>query len=106
MARKKNILFVVAALVLIPIVLGLTPVKFFQKLGGCCPFSQNNAALSCDPCIYNSVTSQGETGDLVLAALPSSSSVISSLPIVSGETLGPDRVIISNPSIESPPLRR
>lgn len=105
MVRKHNILFVIAALVLIPILLGLTPVKFVQKLGGCCPFNQNNAALSCGPCIYNSVTSQSETGSLSLAALPSTPFVFQSLSLLSGEMVTSDETIISNPLTESPPLR-
>jgi len=105
MVRKKNILFIIAALVLIPIVLGLTPVKFVQKLGGCCPFNQNNAALSCNPCIYNSVTSQSETGSLALLALPSTPLAFQSLAILSGGMVSPDKTFILNPLTESPPLR-
>lgn len=105
MVKKRNILFVIAALILIPILLGLTPVKFVQKLGGCCPFNQNNAALSCGPCIYNSVTSQSETDSLALAALPSTLFVFQFSPMLSGEIISPDITIISNSLIESPPLR-
>jgi hypothetical protein len=105
MLRKRNILFVIAALILIPILLGLTPVKFVQKLGGCCPFNQNKAALSCGPCIYNSVTSQSETGNLALAALPSTPFVFQSSPLLSGETVGSVVPIVSNLFSESPPLR-
>jgi hypothetical protein len=45
MVRKRNMFFVIAALILIPVLLGLTPVKFVQKLGGCCPFNQNKVAF-------------------------------------------------------------
>jgi len=105
MVRKRNILFVIAALILIPILLGLTPVKFVQKLGGCCPFNQNNAALSCGPCIYNSVTSQSETGSLALAVLPSTPFAFQPLAILSGDMVSPDKTIILNPLTESSPLR-
>jgi len=105
MVRKRNIFFVIAALVLIPIVLGLTPVKFFQKLGGCCPFSQNNAALSCGPCIYNSVTSQSESDVFPFAVPPSTPLAFQSLAILSGDMVNPDKTFISNPLTESPPLR-
>jgi hypothetical protein len=105
MVRKRNILFVIAALILIPILLGLTPIKFVQKLGGCCPFSQNKPALSCGPCIYNSVTSQSETGSLALAALTFTPFVFQSSPLLSGEMVTPDETIISSPITESPPLR-
>jgi hypothetical protein len=105
MVRKRNILFVITALILISILLGLTPVKFVQKLGRWCPFSQNKLALSCGPCIYNSVTSQSETGSLAFAALPPTPFVFQSSPLLSGEMVTPDETIISNPLTESPPLR-
>jgi hypothetical protein len=105
MVRKRNIFFVIAAVILIPILLGLTPVKFVQKLGDCCPFNQNNAALSCGPCIYNSVTSQSETGNLDLAALPPTPFVFQSSSLLSDETVNSDVTIISNYLTESPPLR-
>jgi len=105
MVRKPNILFVIAAHILIPILLGLTPVKFVQKLGGCCPFNENKAALSCGTCIYNSVTSQSETGSLSLAALPSTPFVFQLPSLLSEETVNSDVTIISNYLTESPPLR-
>lgn len=105
MARKRNILFVIAAVILIPILLGLTPVKFAQKLGSGCPFNHNKVSLSCNPCIYHSVTSQGETGSLALAALPFTPFAFESSSFLSGEIIGPDETIISNYLTESPPLR-
>lgn len=105
MVRKRNILFVIAAFILIPILLGLTPVKFVQKLGGCCPFNQNNAALSCGPCIYNSVTSQGETGDLVLAALTSGNTTHDPAPLLAGVMQDFVVSIVPHSLTESPPLR-
>lgn len=105
MIRKRNILFVIAALVLIPILLGLTPVKFVKKLGSGCPFN-NKVSLSCNPCIYHSVTSQGESGSLAHAAFPSTSFAFQSSPLLSEETVSSVVTIISNPlSEESPPLR-
>jgi hypothetical protein len=106
MARKKNILFIIAALVLIPVLLGLTPVKFVQKLGSGCPFNHNKVSLSCNPCIYHSVTLQGETGSLALVALPSTPFVFQSLSLLSDDTVNSNETVISNPlSEESPPLR-
>lgn len=105
MVRKRNILFVIAALILIPIFLGLTPVKFVQKLGSGCPFAQEKAVLSCTPCIFNSVTSQSETDVLTLAELSPAKFVFQSLPLLSGETVGSVVPIVSNLFSESPPLR-
>jgi hypothetical protein len=105
MAKKHNILFVISALILIPVLLGLTPIKLVQKLGSGCPFAQEKTVLSCTPCIFNSVTSQSETSNLALTALPSTPFVFQSSPLLSGETVNPDVTIISNSLIESLPLR-
>jgi hypothetical protein len=105
MFRKRNILFVISALILIPILLGLTPVKFVQKLGGGCPFAQVKTVLSCTPCIYNSVTSQCERGSLALALLTSSSFVFQSLPLITGEPVDLALNLVSNLSSAPPPLR-
>jgi len=56
MLKKRNILFIITAVVLIPVILGLTPVKFIQKIGSGCPLNHGKVALG--PCIYHSVTSQ------------------------------------------------
>lgn len=105
MAGKRNILFILTALILIPIMLGQTPVKFVQKLGSGCPLDQNKVALSCDPCMYNSVTSQSESSKPTLAALPSSDTILEPALLLAGETVDSAVSIISNSLTESPPLR-
>lgn len=105
MVRKQNLLFIIAALILIPILLSLTPVKFAQKLGSGCPFSKGKVALSCNPCIYHSVTSQNETGDLALVALPSANTALEQAPLLAGVIQ--DFVVSTVPYylLETPPLR-
>jgi hypothetical protein len=105
MLRKRNIFFIISAIILIPILLGLTPVKLVQKLGNGCPFAQGKAALSCNPCMCNSVTSQDHIGDLTLAALPSTPFAFQSSPSLVGETIDSAAIIVSNPFSEAPPLR-
>jgi hypothetical protein len=105
MLRKRNILFIISAIVLIPILLSLTPVKLVQKLGSGCPFAHSKTVLSCTPCMYNSVTSQSETGSLTLAALPSVPFVSQPMSLFSGGAIDPDVTIVSNPFSEAPPLR-
>jgi hypothetical protein len=105
MHRKRNLLFFISALVLIPILLGLTPVKFFQKLGSGCPFGQNKTVLQCTPCIYHSVTSQEETGEISLTALRSSNAVPDPALMLSGDTVDSAVPIVSNLFSEAPPLR-
>lgn len=84
MVGKRNIFFIVAALILIPIMLGQTPVKFVQKLGSGCPLNQNKVALSCNPCIYHTVTSQDETGDRALVVLPTGNTGPDPAPLLAG----------------------
>jgi len=103
--RKRHVLFIISAVILIPVLLSLTPVKFIQKLGSGCPFNQNRTALSCTPCIYHSVTSQNETDNLTLAALLSTSFVFQLLSLLRGKTIDMAVTIVSNPFSEAPPLR-
>jgi hypothetical protein len=105
MRRKRNILFIISAIILIPILLGLTPVKFVQKLGSGCPFAQSKAAFGCNPCIYHSVTSKVETGNLAMAGPLSAPFVFQSLPLLSGETGYSDLTVVSNPPSDAPQLR-
>ncbi|MCX5810331.1 MAG: hypothetical protein NTX36_13355 [Proteobacteria bacterium] len=105
MLRKRNILFIISAIILIPIILGLTPVKFVQKLGSGCPFNKDKTALSCTACMYNSVTSQNHIGDFALAGLSSTPFAFQSLSPLLGETVDSAVTIIPHPFSEAPPLR-
>lgn len=60
MSRKWKILIVVTAILLIPILLGMTPLNFVQKIGAGCPFSQGKQSLKCNPCPFNSIISHEE----------------------------------------------
>jgi hypothetical protein len=105
MLRKRNILFIISAIILIPIILGLTPVKFVQKLGSGCPFNKDKTALSCTACMYNSVTSQNHIGDFALAGLSSTPFVFQPMPSLSRERADSVTTIVSHPFSEAPPLR-
>jgi len=109
MPRKQNILFIISAVVLIPIILGLTPVKFVQKLGSGCPLNNNKVVLSCNPCIYHSVTSQKNLDIYDYAnhtiALPSTSVGLQVLAFQCGELLESAVDIDSSPPIKATPLR-
>lgn len=67
MPSKSKIIFSVTAIFLIPILLGITPLNFVQKIGAGCPFSQGKQALTCNPCPFNSILSQEDHG---IANLP------------------------------------
>ncbi len=60
MSRKTKILLFLTAILLIPILLGMTPLNFVQKMGSGCPFSQDKQVLKCHLCPFNSIVSQGD----------------------------------------------
>jgi len=53
-----------AIVVLVPILLGLTPMNFVQKIGAGCPFDLAKKIQRCNPCPFHSVVSH-EDHDLV-----------------------------------------
>ncbi len=68
MSRRRKPLILVPALILIPLLLGMIPLNFVQKIGAGCPFSQGKQALKCNPCPFNSAVSHEDHG---IAGLPS-----------------------------------
>jgi len=105
MRKKHNILFIIAAIILIPILLGMTPIKLGQKLTGQCPIAEGKATMSSTPCIFNSVTSQIHTDTVGDAGLPPPPFVFDSTAPLSGETIDNHVVLVSNYPSETPPLR-
>lgn len=107
MNRRLHIIFFITALVLIPVILGLTPVKFIQKLGSGCLLEHKKVSLSCNPCIYHSVTSQYhlDNDNTFISALPSIQNIFQSSFRLKGEMVFLITTIGSNLSIETPPLR-
>jgi len=67
MSHKWRILIIVTTMLLMPILLGLTPLNMAHKIGAGCPFSQGKQALTCNPCPFNSIFSQQDHG---IADLP------------------------------------
>jgi hypothetical protein len=60
MLGRQKLLLLIPAIVLIPILLGMTPLNFIQKIGSGCPFSQDRQTLKCNPCPFNSVNAPGD----------------------------------------------
>jgi hypothetical protein len=54
--RKPFIL----AIVLIPLLLGMTPLNLFNKLSGHCPFSQGKQIQRASSCLFHSIISQDD----------------------------------------------
>ena len=67
MSNGSKIIFSVSAILLIPILLGMTPLNLAQRIGAGCPLSQGKQALTCNPCPFNSIFSQEDHG---IADLP------------------------------------
>ena len=105
MRKKHNILFIISAVALIFILLGLTPIKIGQKMANACPVTDGKAVQCSTPCIFNTVTSQYHTDNVGDAGLPPPPFVFDSTALLSGETIDNHVVIVSNYLSETPPLR-
>jgi hypothetical protein len=105
MPRKPHIVFIIAAGILIPILLGMAPIKIGQKLAGECPCDHSRRAANLTPCIFNMVNSQSHTDNVGDAGLPPPPFVFHSTALLNGEMIDNDVIIISNYFSEAPPLR-
>jgi hypothetical protein len=105
MPRKTPIVFMIAAIILIPIILGMTPIKIGQKLTGNCPCDHCKTTTNFTPRIFNTVTSQSHEDNVGDAGLPPPPFVFDSMALLSGETIDNHVVIVSNYLLETPPLR-
>lgn len=92
-------------MVLIVVLIGLPSMKFVQKLSTGCPFAQSKTALSCNPCIYRTVASSIETGDLLAAVTPSVPPETLALIDLSEQNVDPAAIIPSDNFPETTPLR-
>ena len=101
MLSRHKLLLLIPAILLIPILLGMTPLNFVQKIGAGCPFSQSKQALKCNPCPFNSIISQEDHG---ITDLPST--LLDSTPIhlPNFEVLN-SHSMTSNSSLSVVPLR-
>jgi hypothetical protein len=60
MFGKRKLLLILPVIFLIPILLGMTPLNFVQKIGAGCPFAQGKQVMKCNPCPFNSIISQDD----------------------------------------------
>ena len=60
MKRRHNKIFLIAALVLIPVLLGLIPLNLDQRLASGAPLSHAKHVLRCNPCLFHSVVSHAQ----------------------------------------------
>jgi hypothetical protein len=67
-SRTKLFVFI-PAIILLPILLGMTPMNFIQKIGSGCPFSHGKQ-ITCNFCPFNSLVSQDDTTIVSLDSIP------------------------------------
>jgi hypothetical protein len=101
MLGKKKLLLIIPVILLIPILLGMTPLNFVHKIGAGCPFSQGKQALKCNPCPFHSIISQDDPTilNLNLTPLDQESLLVQEFGISLLESIN------SNISFNSVPLR-
>lgn len=102
---KNRFLILIPAFFLVVILFASMPLNFAHKIGSGCLSSQSKQVLQCNPCMYHSVTSQSETGNLAMAGMASTPLVFQSSPRLSGETADLAITTVSNPFSEALPLR-
>ena len=101
MLRKHKLLLIIPVIFLIPILLGITPLNFIQKIGAGCPFSEGKQMLKCNHSLFNSIISQDDPTvvNLNLTRLDQEST-----PAFDIQGLDPDS-LRSNITFNSVPLR-
>jgi hypothetical protein len=60
MASRHRITFFILVVVLVPVLLGTTPLNLFHKLSGHCPFSQEKQIQRASSCLFYSTVSQDD----------------------------------------------
>jgi hypothetical protein len=60
MAGRHKLLFFILAIILIPVLLGTTPLNLVQRLSGGCPLSQDKQIQRASSCLFNSIVSQDD----------------------------------------------
>jgi hypothetical protein len=102
---KKLTLYIVVAVVLIPILLASMPLNLAHKMGNGCPVARDKCVLQCDSCMYHSVTSQSETGSLAMAGLTSTPFLFPPSLFLSKDKVDSAGTTVLNPFPDTPPLR-
>jgi len=60
MSSRHKLLFLITAIILVPILLGTTPINLFQKLSIPRPHSQDKQFQRTSSCLFNSIVSQND----------------------------------------------
>jgi hypothetical protein len=70
MKRRYKTIFLITALVMIPVFFGLVPLNCARKLASGAPLSPARQALKCNPCPFHSLTSHPEAAQIDLSSVP------------------------------------
>ena len=101
MLGRHKLLLLIPAILLIPILLGMTPLNFVQKISAGCPLSQGKQEVKCNPCPFHSINSPDDHG---IADLPSAFFDSASIHLPGLEVLN-SHPITSNNLLTVVPLR-
>ena len=66
MLGRHKLLFLIAAIILIPVLLGMTPMNLVEKLSSGCPSSQGKQIQRASSCLFNSIISQVDLNVVIL----------------------------------------
>lgn len=67
-SRSKLFIFI-PAIILLPILLGMTPLNFVHKIGNGCPLSHDKQ-ITCNFCPFNSIVSHDDTTIVSVDSIP------------------------------------
>lgn len=70
MFGRSKLLIIIPAIILIPILLGMTPLNFIQKVGSGCPLAKDKQILKCNPCLFHSLISHDDLTVVSLDSIP------------------------------------
>ena len=69
MSRRTKLFVFIPAIILLPILLGMTPLNFIQKIGSGCPFSHGKQ-ITCSVCPFNSIVSHDDPAVANVDSIP------------------------------------
>ena len=101
MLEKHKLLAIIIAIILIPVLLGTTPMNLFQKLSGQCQLCQGKQIQRSGSCLFNSLVSQDDITNPILNSMMLAEDMTPSLRF---------QILVLNPShnsnyLTSAPLR-
>jgi hypothetical protein len=101
MLKRRKLLIFIPAIILIPILLGMTPVRMAHRLANGCPLAQGKQIQTCNANPFHSLTSHDDPTIVHLNLTPLDQE---STPTFDIQVLDPD-IIHSNITFNSVPLR-